>query len=88
MNLPEYAFVHLSSPTKTGGIGANVSRSLKLSENESLRLQIQGCEDLIQFDAEIPGLKSICVFAVISSNESQKVVSDILIVFSKSSLNI
>ena len=41
-----------------------MSRSLKFSENESLRLQIQGCEDL-WFDVEIPGLKSKYVFAVI-----------------------
>ena len=64
VNIADYTFVHLPSPTKAGGIGAYVSRSLKFSENESLRLQIQGCEDL-WFDVEIPGLKSKYVFAVI-----------------------
>ena len=64
VNIPDYTFVHLPSPTKTGDVGAFVSRSLKFSKNESLRLQIQGCEDL-WFDVEIPGLKSKYVFAVI-----------------------
>ena len=39
-----------------------MSRSLKFSENESLRLQIQMCEHL-WFDDEISGLKSKYVFA-------------------------
>ena len=61
-NIHYYTFVHLPSPTKAGGVGAFVSRSLKFSENESLRLQIQGCEDL-WFDVEIPGLKREYGFA-------------------------
>ena len=64
MNIPDYTFVHLPSPTKAGDVGAYVSRSMKFSENESLRLQIQGCEDL-WFDVEIPGLKSKYVITVI-----------------------
>ena len=64
VNISDSTFVHLPSPTKAGGVGAYVSRSLKFSENESLRLQIQGCDDL-WFDVEIFGLKSEYVFAVI-----------------------
>ena len=45
MNISDSAFVHFPSPTKAGGVGAYVLRSLKFSENESLRLQIQKCED-------------------------------------------
>ena len=61
-NIHYYTFVHLPSPTNAGGVGAFVSRSLKFSENESLRLRIQGCEDL-WFDVEIPGLKREYGFA-------------------------
>ena len=40
VNIPDYTFVHLPTPTKPGGVGGYVSRSLKFSENESLLLQI------------------------------------------------
>ena len=40
VNIPNYTFVHLPSPTKAGDVGAYVSRSLKFSENGSLRMQI------------------------------------------------
>ena len=42
VNISDYTFVHLPSPTKVGGVGAYVSKSLKFSENKSLRLQGQG----------------------------------------------
>ena len=37
VNISDYTFVHLPLPTKAGGVGAYVSRSMKFSENESLR---------------------------------------------------
>ena len=64
MNIYDYTFVHFPSSTKAGGVGAYVSRCLKFSENESLHLQIQGCENF-WFDVEILGLKSKYVFVVI-----------------------
>ena len=72
VNTPDYTFVHLPSPTKAGGVAAYVSRSLKFSENESLCLQIQGCEDL-WFDIEIPCLKNKYVFAVIYRHPRNKI---------------
>ena len=64
VNISDYTFVHLPLPTKAGGVGTYVSRTLKFSKTESLRLQIQGCEDL-WFDVEIHGVKSKYVYAVI-----------------------
>ena len=46
INIPGYTFVHCPSPTKAGGVGAYFSNCLKFSENELLRLQVLGCEDL------------------------------------------
>ena len=64
MNISDYTFVHLLSSTKAGGVGAYVSRCLKFLENESLHLQIQGCENF-WFDVEILGLKRKYAFVVI-----------------------
>ena len=64
MNIPDYIFVHLPSPTKANGVGVNVSRSSKFSEKENLLLQIQGYEDL-WFDVKILGQVSKFIFAVI-----------------------
>jgi len=56
INIPGYDFIHFPSPTKAGGVGAYVSRSLNFTENNSLRLQVSGCEDL-WLDVDFPGTK-------------------------------
>ena len=45
-NTPGNVFLHFPSPTKANGVGAYVLKSLKFIENNSLGLQVRGCEDL------------------------------------------
>jgi len=45
-------------------VGTYVLHSLKFTENNSLRLQVSGCEDL-WLDVDILGMKCKYVFAVI-----------------------
>ena len=44
-NIPDYTFLHKSTPTKAGGVGAFVSNNLKFSEIESWSVDIKGCEE-------------------------------------------
>ena len=46
VNIPGYTILHKPTPTKASGVGAYVSNNLKFSENETLNLDIEGCEDL------------------------------------------
>ena len=46
VNIPGYTFFHKPTPTKAGKVGAYVSNNLEFSENETLNLDIEGCEDL------------------------------------------
>ena len=46
VNIQGYTFLHKPTQTKAGGVGAYVSNNLKFSENETLSLDIEGCEDL------------------------------------------
>ena len=64
INIPGYVFLHFPSPTKADGVGAYVLKSLKFIENDSLRLQVRGCEDL-WLEVDLPDAKCKFVFSVI-----------------------
>ena len=44
--LPGHTFIHHPSPTRTGGVGAYIKRSLIFSIKDNLSLNVLGCEDL------------------------------------------
>ena len=46
VNIPGYTFLHKPTSTKAGGVGAYVSNNPKFSENETLNLNIEGCQNL------------------------------------------
>ena len=49
-----YTFVHFSSPTIVGGVGAYFSNLVTFTEVENLKLQIRGCEDRL-FEVKFSG---------------------------------
>ena len=46
INIPNYTFTHLPSPTIVGGVGAYISNELNFSLINELRLNVPNCEDL------------------------------------------
>ena len=59
-----YTFIHYSSPTKAGGVGAYISNILNFTINENLSVNVAGCKDL-WIKVDFPSRKISCVFAVI-----------------------
>ena len=74
ITIPGYTFIHCSSPTKSGGVGAYISDHLNFTVNETLKLGVNGCEDL-WLNNSFPNIKSSYIFAVIycrpQNNHSQ-----------------
>ena len=64
IQIPNYTFIHVPSPTRAGVVMAYVSKELNFTVNDRLSLNIDGCEDL-WLDVDIPGLKNNYTFAVI-----------------------
>ena len=63
VDIPDYIFVHVPSPTKAGGVGVYVSKHLNITIIYSLSLNVHGCEDL-WFNVDFLGFKSKYTFAV------------------------
>ena len=64
--IPGYTFIHFPF-TLAGGVGVYLSNLLKFCQEDSLRLKVDGCEDL-WFDAQFPGQHNKFIFSVISSH--------------------
>ena len=64
ITIPGYTFIHCPSPTKAGGVGAYISDHLNFTVNETLKLRVNGCEDL-WLNISFPNIKSPYIFAVI-----------------------
>ena len=64
IEIPNYTFIQVPSPTRTGGVMAYISKELNFTVNDRLFLNVDGCEDL-WLDVDIPGLKNNYTFAVI-----------------------
>ena len=64
IEIPNYTFTHVPSPTGARGVMAYVLKELNFTVNDRLSLNIDGCEDL-WLDVDIPGLKNNYTFAVI-----------------------
>jgi len=64
ITIPGYTFVHSPSLTKAGGVGAYVSDLLNFTINDTLKLNVNGCEDL-WLNVTFSNIKSQYVFGVI-----------------------
>ena len=73
INIPGYTFLHYPSPTNAGGVGVYISNVITFSENQTFRLEVQGCENL-WLDIEFPGYKTKYTFAVIYRHPSSNYV--------------
>ena len=73
INIPGYTFLHYPSPTNAGGVGVYVSNDVTFSENQTFRLEVQGCENL-WLDIKFPGRKTKYTFAVIYRHPSSNYV--------------
>ena len=52
-----YTFIHCPSPTKAGGVGAYISDHLNFTVNETLKLGVNGCEDM-WLNISFPNIKN------------------------------
>ena len=57
IEIPNYTFTHVPSPTRAGGVIAYASKEQNFTVNDRLPLNIDRCEDL-WLDVDIPGLKN------------------------------
>ena len=64
ITIPGYTFINCPSPTKAGGVGAYISDHLNFTVNETLKLGVNGCEDL-WLNISFPNIKFPYIFAVI-----------------------
>ena len=64
VTIPGYTFIHCPSLTKAGGVGAYISDHLNFTVNKTLKLGVNGCEDL-WLNISFPNIKSLYIFAVI-----------------------
>ena len=64
INLPGYTFLHSSSPSVVGGVGAYFSNQLMFAINNLLKLHVPGCKDL-WFNVTFPNSKLQYIFAII-----------------------
>ena len=69
INISGYTFLHYPSPTNAGGVGVYISNVITFSENQTFRLEVQGCKNL-WLDIEFPGRKTKYTFAVIYRHPS------------------
>ena len=44
IDVPDYLFFHIPSPTKAGGVGVYVSKHLNITINDSLSLNVHRCD--------------------------------------------
>ena len=65
--------MHYPSPTNAGGVGVYISNVITFSENQTFRLEVQGCENL-WLEIEFPGQKTKYTFAVIYRHPSSNYV--------------
>ena len=52
-----YTFIHCPSPTKAGGVGACICDHLNFTVNETLKLGVNGCEDM-WLNISFPNIKN------------------------------